>query len=48
MPQMTGEEEALADGSILDQRFGVLGGWVASTLVKLGDLKLQHLPAEEE
>ena len=42
------EEEALADGSILDQRFGVLGGWVASTLVKLGDLKLQHLPAEEE
>ena len=42
------EEEALADGSILDQRFGVLGGWVASTLVRLGDLKLQHLPAEEE
>ena len=42
------EEEALADGSILDQRFGVLGGWVASTLVKLGDLKLQHLPAEED
>lgn len=41
------EEEALADGSILDQRFGAMGGWVASTLVKLGDLKLAFLPPEE-
>jgi hypothetical protein len=41
------EEAALVDGSILDERFGGMGGWVASTLVKLGDLKLQYLPAEE-
>ena len=35
-------EETLADGSssILDDHFGVLGVWIASTLVKLGDLRL--------
>ena len=42
------EEAALVDGSILDERFGGMGGWVASTLVKLGDLKLSYLPPEEE
>jgi hypothetical protein len=42
------EEEALADGSILDERFGGMGGWVASTLVKLGDLKLTFLPPEDD
>ena len=42
------EEAALADGSILDERFGGMGGWVASTLVKLGDLKLAYLPPEED
>jgi hypothetical protein len=42
------EEAALADGSILDERFGAMGGWVASTLVKLGDLKLSYLPAEDD
>ena len=42
------EEEALKDGSILDERFGGMGGWVASTLVKLGDLKLSYLPPEDE
>jgi hypothetical protein len=41
------EEAALVDGSILDERFGGMGGWVASTLVKLGDLKLSYLPPEE-
>lgn len=41
------EEAALVDGSILDERFGGMGGWVASTLVKLGDLKLAFLPPEE-
>ena len=41
------EEAALADGSILDERFGAMGGWVASTLVKLGDLKLSYLPPDE-
>ena len=42
------EEAALVDGSILDERFGGMGGWVASTLVKLGDLKLSYLPPEDE
>ena len=42
-------EETLADGSssILDDHFGVLGGWIASTLVKLGDLRLAFLPADD-
>jgi len=42
------EEEALADGSILDERFGGMGGWVASTLVRLGDLKLAYLPPDDD
>ena len=43
-------ESTLADGSsqLLDEHFGALGGWVASTLVRLGDLKLQFLPADDE
>ena len=43
-------EETLADGAskLLDDHLGALGGWVASTLVKLGDLKLSYLPAEDE
>jgi hypothetical protein len=43
-------EETLADGSsqLLDEHFGALGGWIASTLVRLGDLKLDYLPPEPE
>ncbi|MGE0880260.1 MAG: hypothetical protein AB7L13_18840 [Acidimicrobiia bacterium] len=43
-------EEVLADGSneILDQHFGALAGWISSILVRLGDLKLEYLPPEEE
>ncbi len=43
-------EETLSDGAsrLLDDHLGALGGWVASTLVKLGDLKLGYLPAEDE
>lgn len=41
-------EDTLADGSILDDHFSSMGGWIASTLVRLGDLKLDFLPAEEE
>jgi len=43
-------EQTLADGSstLLDEHFGALGGWIASTLVKLGDLKLEFLPADDE
>lgn len=42
-------EETLADGtsSLLDDHFGVLGGWVASTLMRLGDLRFAYLPAED-
>jgi hypothetical protein len=42
------DEEVLADGSILDDHFSSMGGWIASTLVRLGDLKLDFLPADEE
>jgi len=43
-------ESALADGAseLLDQHFGVLGGWIAATLVRLGDLGLTYLPGDEE
>lgn len=39
-------EATVADGtnSLLDEHFGALGGWIASTLVKLGDLSLDFLP----
>jgi hypothetical protein len=34
-------EETLADGAseLLDRHFGALAGWIASTLVKLADLR---------
>ena len=31
----------------VDDHFGALGGWVASTLVRLGDLRFAFLPAED-
>jgi hypothetical protein len=42
--------ETLADGAstMLDDHFGALGGWIAATLVKLGDLRLDYLPADDE
>jgi hypothetical protein len=42
-------EETLADGAskLLDEHFGTLGAWIATTLVKLGDLNLTFLPADE-
>jgi len=42
------DEATLADGSILDDHFSAMGGWIASTLVRLGDLQLDFLPADEE
>jgi hypothetical protein len=42
------DEDTLADGSILDDHFSSMGGWIASTLVRLGDLKLEFLPPDEE
>ncbi len=41
-------EDILADGSMLDEQFKEIGGWVASTLVRLGDLKFEFLPAEPD
>jgi hypothetical protein len=38
-------EPALADGSILDQHFSDMGGWISSTLVKLGDLEMKFPPS---
>jgi hypothetical protein len=42
-------EQTLQDGTskLLDEHFSTLGGWIASTLVKLGDLQLEFLPADE-
>jgi len=35
-------ESALVDGSALDEHFSSMGGWIASALVRLGDLRLEH------
>ena len=42
-------EQTLADGAstLLDEHFGALGGWISSTLVRLGDLRLEFRPAED-
>ena len=40
------EEDTLADGSVLDDHFGAMGGWIASMLVRLGDLDLAYLPPD--
>mgnify|MGYP005818261915 CR=1 FL=1 len=42
------DEATLADGSILDDHFGAMGGWISSTLVRVGDLKFDFLPPMEE
>jgi hypothetical protein len=42
------EEGTLADGSALDEQFKGIGGWVASTLVRLGDLKFAFLPPDPD
>ena len=41
------DEDVLADGSKLDQHFSSMGGWIASTLVRLGDLTFEFLPPED-
>ena len=38
----------LADGSVLDDHFAAMGGWIASTLVRLGDLKFEFRAAEND
>jgi hypothetical protein len=42
------DEATLADGSILDDHFGAMGGWISSTLVKVGDLHFDYLPPLDE
>ena len=42
------DEATLADGAILDDHFSSMGGWISSTLVRLGDLSMAHLPAEDD
>jgi hypothetical protein len=41
-------EDVLADGSVLDDHFSAMGGWIAATLVRLGDLSLDFLPPQTE
>ena len=38
------DETTLADGSALDDHFSAMGGWITSTLVRLGDLRFEFLP----
>lgn len=42
------DERCLEDGSILDEHFSAMGGWISSTLVRLGDLALDFHPPIEE
>jgi len=42
------DEEALADGTSLDKTFAAMGGWISSTLVKLGDLRFAYRPPDED
>ncbi|HBX78478.1 MAG TPA: hypothetical protein DEG43_12605 [Acidimicrobiaceae bacterium] len=39
-------ESTLADGSILDDHFSAMGGWISSTLVRLGDLQMTFVPPD--
>jgi hypothetical protein len=41
-------EEILADGARLDDEVSALGGWIASVLVKVGDLPWDFLPPLED
>ncbi len=38
------DEATLKDGSILDDHFSAMGGWIASVLVRAGDLTFDFLP----
>jgi len=42
------DETTLADGSTLDDHVSAMGGWIASTLVRLGDLQLPFLPPVDD
>lgn len=36
------DDKALGDGALLDDHFSAMGGWIASMLVRLGDLPLTY------
>ena len=38
------DEDTLADGAVLDDHLSAMGGWISSILVKVGDVKWDHLP----
>ena len=38
------DDKTLTDGSTLDDDFAAMGGWIASMLVRLGDLPLAYHP----
>lgn len=42
------DEDTLADGSRLDDDFKAMGGWIASLLVRLGDLDLEFIPPSDK
>ena len=42
------DERSLSDHDVLDGHFGAMGRWVASTLVRLGDLKLAFQPPDND
>jgi hypothetical protein len=42
------DEDVLKDGSVLDDHFGSMGGWIASMLVRLGDLRFEYRPPDDE
>jgi hypothetical protein len=42
------DEDTLKDGSVLDDHFGAMGGWIASTLVRLGDMRFEFLPPDPD
>ncbi len=42
------DEASLTDGSVLDRHFAAMGGWIASTLVLLGDQRFEYLPPADE
>lgn len=41
------DEDILHDGTHLDGHLAAMGGWIASTLVGLGDLPLSYRPADD-
>lgn len=42
------DDATLADGSTLDDHLSAMGGWIAATLVRLGDLNLPFLPPVDD